>query len=50
MRHTTTEQVGPVDDERGGWGLGIGARRTEEPGGRHAGSYGWAVAWAALVK
>ncbi|WP_158544511.1 serine hydrolase [Blastococcus sp. TBT05-19] len=37
----TTEQVGPVDDEGGGWGLGIGVRRTDEPGGRHAGSYGW---------
>ena len=37
----TTEQVGPVDDEGGGWGLGIGVRRTDEIGGRHAGSYGW---------
>jgi CubicO group peptidase (beta-lactamase class C family) len=40
-RAMTTEQVGPVDDEGGGWGLGIGVRRTDEPGGRHAGSYGW---------
>jgi CubicO group peptidase (beta-lactamase class C family) len=37
----TTDQVGPVDDEGGGWGLGIGVRRTDEPGGRSAGSYGW---------
>ena len=37
----TTDQVGPVDDEGGGWGLGIGVRRTDEPGGRHAGSRGW---------
>ncbi|WP_158548657.1 serine hydrolase [Blastococcus sp. TF02A-26] len=36
-----TEQVGPVDDEGGGWGLGIGVRRTDEPGGRSAGSFGW---------
>ncbi|MGY1773815.1 serine hydrolase domain-containing protein [Blastococcus sp. SYSU D00813] len=36
-----TEQVGPVDDEGGGWGLGIGVRREDEPGGRSAGSYGW---------
>ncbi len=36
-----TEQVGPVDDEGGGWGLGLGVRRTDEPGGRSAGSYGW---------
>ncbi|MGY1721804.1 serine hydrolase domain-containing protein [Blastococcus sp. SYSU DS0533] len=41
VRTMTTEQVGPVDDEGGGWGLGIGVRRTDEPGGRHAGSYGW---------
>ncbi|MGY2003891.1 serine hydrolase domain-containing protein [Blastococcus sp. SYSU DS1024] len=41
VRAMTTEQVGPVDDEGGGWGLGIGVRRTDEPGGRHAGSYGW---------
>ena len=37
----TTDQVGPVDDEGGGWGLGIGVRRTDELGGRSAGSYGW---------
>ncbi len=36
-----TEQTGPVDDEGGGWGLGLGVRREDEPGGRHAGSYGW---------
>jgi CubicO group peptidase (beta-lactamase class C family) len=36
-----TEQVGPVDEEGGGWGLGLGVRRTDEPGGRSAGSYGW---------
>ncbi|RZU33140.1 serine hydrolase domain-containing protein [Blastococcus saxobsidens] len=41
VRAMTSEQVGPVDDEGGGWGLGIGVRRTDEPGGRHAGSYGW---------
>ncbi|TKJ24517.1 serine hydrolase domain-containing protein [Blastococcus sp. CCUG 61487] len=41
VRAMTTDQVGPVDDEGGGWGLGIGVRRTDEPGGRHAGSYGW---------
>ncbi|NEK86176.1 beta-lactamase family protein [Blastococcus saxobsidens] len=41
VRAMTTEQVGPVDDEGGGWGLGLGVRRTDEPGGRHAGSYGW---------
>ncbi len=34
-------QDGSVDDEGGGWGLGLGVRRTDEPGGRHAGSYGW---------
>jgi CubicO group peptidase (beta-lactamase class C family) len=41
VRSMTTEQAGPVDDEGGGWGLGIGVRRTDEPGGRHAGSHGW---------
>ncbi len=41
VRAMTTEQVGPVDDEGGGWGLGLGVRLTDEPGGRHAGSYGW---------
>jgi len=41
VRAMTTDQVGPVDDEGGGWGLGIGVRRTDEPGGRSAGSYGW---------
>lgn len=37
----TTEQAGPVDDEDGGWGLGIGVRRRDEPGGRSAGAFGW---------
>ena len=41
VRAMTTEQAGPVDDEGGGWGLGIGVRRADEPGGRHAGSFGW---------
>ncbi|MGY1886393.1 serine hydrolase domain-containing protein [Blastococcus sp. SYSU DS0753] len=41
VRAMTTDQVGPVDDEGGGWGLGIGVRRTDEADGRHAGSYGW---------
>jgi CubicO group peptidase (beta-lactamase class C family) len=41
VRAMTTEQVGPVDDEGGGWGLGLGVRITDEPGGRSAGSYGW---------
>ncbi|MGY1667075.1 serine hydrolase domain-containing protein [Geodermatophilus sp. SYSU D00696] len=36
-----TEQAGPVDAEGGGWGLGIGVRREDEPQGRHAGSFGW---------
>ncbi|MGY1669631.1 serine hydrolase domain-containing protein [Geodermatophilus sp. SYSU D00710] len=36
-----TEQAGPVDAEGGGWGLGIGVRREDEPRGRHAGSFGW---------
>jgi CubicO group peptidase (beta-lactamase class C family) len=37
----TTDQIGPVDEEGGGWGLGMGVRRIDEPGRRHAGSYGW---------
>ena len=37
----TTDRVGPIDDEGGGWGLGLGVRCVDEPGGRHAGSYGW---------
>ncbi|MGY1734129.1 serine hydrolase domain-containing protein [Geodermatophilus sp. SYSU D01045] len=41
VRALLTEQAGPVDDEGGGWGLGLGVRRTDEPGGRHAGSFGW---------
>ena len=41
VRAMLTEQAGPVDDEGGGWGLGLGVRREDEPGGRHAGSFGW---------
>ncbi|MGY1737190.1 serine hydrolase domain-containing protein [Geodermatophilus sp. SYSU D00684] len=41
VRAMLTEQAGPVDDEGGGWGLGLGVRRTDEAGGRHAGSFGW---------
>ncbi|PWW21182.1 CubicO group peptidase (beta-lactamase class C family) [Geodermatophilus normandii] len=41
VRAMLAEQAGPVDDEGGGWGLGLGVRRTDEPGGRHAGSFGW---------
>ena len=41
VRAMTTGQAGPVDDEGGGWGLGIGVRRADEPAGRRAGSYGW---------
>ncbi len=41
VRAMLTEQAGPVDDEGGGWGLGLGVRREDEPGGRHAGSAGW---------
>ncbi|RFU22951.1 serine hydrolase domain-containing protein [Geodermatophilus marinus] len=41
VRAMLTEQAGPVDDEGGGWGLGTGVRRADEPGGRHAGSWGW---------
>lgn len=41
VRAMTSEQAGAVDDEGGGWGLGIGVRRTDEPGGRHTGSHGW---------
>ena len=37
----TTDRVGPIDDEGGGWGLGLGVRCVDEPGRRHAGSYGW---------
>jgi CubicO group peptidase (beta-lactamase class C family) len=37
----TTDRVGPIDDEGGGWGLGLGVRLIDEPGRRHAGSYGW---------
>ncbi|SHF79888.1 serine hydrolase domain-containing protein [Geodermatophilus nigrescens] len=41
VRAMLTEQAGPVDDEGGGWGLSLGVRREDEPGGRHAGSFGW---------
>lgn len=41
VRAMLTEQAGPVDAEGGGWGLGLGVRREDEPGGRHAGSFGW---------
>ena len=43
----TTDQVGPIDDEGGGWGLGLGVRRVDEPvagtPGVTAGTAGWAV-------
>ena len=41
VRAMTTDQVGQIDDEGGGWGLGLGVRVVDEPGRRHAGSYGW---------
>ncbi len=41
VRAMTTTQVGPIDDAGMGWGLGMGVRERDEPGGRHAGSYGW---------
>jgi len=41
VRTMTTARVGPIDPVGGGWGLGIGVREQDEPGGRHAGSYGW---------
>ncbi len=41
VRAMTTSRVGPIDLEGSGWGLGIGVRVQDEPGGRHAGSYGW---------
>ncbi len=37
----TTSRVGPIDVGGMGWGLGIGVRDRDEPGGRQAGSYGW---------
>jgi CubicO group peptidase (beta-lactamase class C family) len=41
VRAMTTARVGPIDPDGMGWGLGIGVRERDEPGGRHAGSYGW---------
>ncbi len=41
VRAMTTPQVGPIDDDGMGWGLGMGVRERDEAGGRHAGSYGW---------
>ncbi len=41
VRAMTTGRVGPTDPDGSGWGLGIGVRERDEPGGRHAGSYGW---------
>ncbi|SFL26028.1 serine hydrolase domain-containing protein [Geodermatophilus ruber] len=41
VRAMTTDQVGAVDDEGGGWGLGIGVRIAAAPDGRSAGTYGW---------
>ena len=41
VRAMTTARVGPIDADGAGWGLGIGVRERDEPGGRHAGSYGW---------
>ncbi len=41
VREMTTDHVGPIDPDGGGWGLGTGVRVEDEPGGRHAGTYGW---------
>jgi CubicO group peptidase (beta-lactamase class C family) len=41
VRAMTRVQVPQIDDEGGGWGLGLGVRRADEPNRRHAGSYGW---------
>jgi CubicO group peptidase (beta-lactamase class C family) len=41
VRAMTTSRVGLLDPEGSGWGLGMGVRERDEPGGRHAGSYGW---------
>ena len=41
VRAMITDQVGQIDPDGTGWGLGVGVRVTDEPGGRHAGSYGW---------
>ena len=38
VRAMTTDQVGPIDPDGGGWGLGVGVRVADEPGGRHAGT------------
>jgi CubicO group peptidase (beta-lactamase class C family) len=40
VRAMTTGRI-PTDEDGGGWGLGLGVRLADEPGGRHAGSYGW---------
>ena len=40
LRAMTTGRI-PIDENGGGWGLGLGVRLTDEPGARHAGSYGW---------
>ncbi len=40
VRAMTTSRVCPIDAEGSGWGLGLGVREGDEPGGRHAGSYG----------
>ena len=37
----TTDRTGPISPDRRGWGLGIGVLTQDEPGGRHARSYGW---------
>ena len=36
----TTSRVS-LGDDGGGWGLGLGVDSTDQPDGRHAGSYGW---------
>lgn len=45
FRAMTAVQVPQVDDEGGGWGLGLGVRAEDDHRGgavrRHAGTYGW---------